>query len=855
MADWITVLRPVSGARLTKLWKDDGTIEGYENAKTFDAVAHPVGNFDELVTTLADQKYKPYECVIRGTYDTNPASRVTRDTESTRDQPHHWVMLDCDAFEPLNDPNQDPLAACLEFVDAHLPPEFQDRSFWWQLSSSAGHPTAGANLKAHLWFWLDAPSDSPTLRAWAKRLKKVDPSVMRQVQPHYTADPIYEGPIAQLLSAARGPRSGIFRGILGDSVPLDLGYRPAAGSEQEIDVDIEKLRSPVADYDIDRVRDEIMPLLDPDMPHDDWVMVGMALAHQGQGGSDWLELWDEWSAHGASYTEDVCAERWRSFDSDRTAGTGAVTLRYLLGLTKEDRKEAVKAEAVKEQQPGTGNADRVLASLASQLGRQDITQLGLDVEWVPKRFDRTLGRVAWDAQRAQFRVMTPDGALLLAARQHVNSVLTERGMIEFYDPQLLEEQAAVSPRGAAMTPAQREKWLPEIRAYPIKRLLDFAIAHRQFTTISATVDMFAKKGGMRLADGVLTLVYPHEPLREGPFDQERVDDYRAHFPQLDQLLDLIVAARFATDRKTAHLWMHADSNWGKSFLTGMLKRHGLVVETSVAEIEKVMAGGPAGFTLEALRRTWVLAVDEFKGVTREIKQLSTDLTFSPKNQARVTVPLFLKLFLSAEDVPSLISAETGADAQFANRFMRLRLTGDMTVRSAYVESRAAYVESIANWIGVELNRRVAAHRAAGPIGAANMADATLVRLHAEWPLSAAGVRSLEERIPEIAAAFRDDMLSQWGVGAARTPIERIAHANVFERDGILFLKHTHKALDEWIEACYARAEAGKVRYKKRQIAEQLGESGVVRERGVVVRAVRLGARPAAESSADDDFLN
>lgn len=397
MSDTITVLRSQAGIRLTKLWRGDGTIEGYEDAKTFTFEQHDVDSLDSLYATLLPLAPKPDRCVIRGTYKAALAGqKVQRNTESTVDLPHHWLMIDIDKFEPLLEPFDaaDPVPSILEFVETCLPQAFRDRSFIWQLSSSAGHPTAGDAVKAHLWFWCERPYDSTTLREWAKLQKHVDPAVMRVVQPHYTADPVIEmpddlDPWSEAPAAPVAKRMGLWRGGA-DVVQLDLAASTGGalgGFDADGEVDLSYARDAVADYDLDRVRDELLVHLDPNMHHDEWVMIGMALHHQGDGDPEWLNLWDDWSSHGASYSEGVCEERWPSFKDERTAGTGSVTLRYILKLVKakldkETRKEQTQqvrreVAAAKEARPELDSElEKAKAAIAAA---QSYQELELDV--------------------------------------------------------------------------------------------------------------------------------------------------------------------------------------------------------------------------------------------------------------------------------------------------------------------------------------------------------------------------------------------------------------------------------------------------------------------------------------------
>ncbi len=69
--------------------------------------------------------------------------------------------------------------------------------------------------------------------------------------------------------------------------------------------------TPAAD-DLGRRLESALLQLDSDMPHDDWVEVGMALkAALGEGG---LRLWDWWSSKGSKYPgHEVLARKWASF--------------------------------------------------------------------------------------------------------------------------------------------------------------------------------------------------------------------------------------------------------------------------------------------------------------------------------------------------------------------------------------------------------------------------------------------------------------------------------------------------------------------------------------------------------------
>ena len=97
-------------------------------------------------------------------------------------------------------------------------------------------------------------------------------------------------------------------------------------------------------WDLERVVMEVLPHLDPDCGYVDWLKIGAALHHQGEGDHEWLAAWDSWSEGSSKYAEGVCEEKWDSFSQQRTTGKGAVTLASLLKDTKDKRTAVVRDE-------------------------------------------------------------------------------------------------------------------------------------------------------------------------------------------------------------------------------------------------------------------------------------------------------------------------------------------------------------------------------------------------------------------------------------------------------------------------------------------------------------------------------
>ena len=145
--------------------------------------------------------------------------------------------------------------------------------------------------------------------------------------------------------------------------------------------------------------------------------------------------------------------------------------------------------------------------------------------------------------------------------------------------------------------------------------------------------------------------------------KEIVKDYKSHFPQFDDFLQLIVDMRFAKDRKASFLHLRVRSDWGKSFLSGLLKNIEIGFEV---DYHNLMNKGANDIAPIQVRNSFVLMLDEFNNFSQEMKKLSHEFTFAPKFGMSETVELYLKVLMSAEKSASFSG---GVDTQIINRVM------------------------------------------------------------------------------------------------------------------------------------------------------------------------------------------
>jgi len=114
---------------------------------------------------------------------------------------------------------------------------------------------------------------------------------------------------------------------------------------------LQNLKAADPEWPLERVRDELLPHLSADVLNDEWVRVGQALHHQGDGADEWLELWDTWSQGTAErpvgavtqYDPGACAERWATFGRRERGGADprhVITIRSLIKETQSAREAA-----------------------------------------------------------------------------------------------------------------------------------------------------------------------------------------------------------------------------------------------------------------------------------------------------------------------------------------------------------------------------------------------------------------------------------------------------------------------------------------------------------------------------------
>ncbi|PKH04581.1 hypothetical protein CXF72_00120, partial [Psychromonas sp. MB-3u-54] len=197
---------------------------------------------------------------------------------------------------------------------------------------------------------------------------------------------------------------------------------------------------------------------------------------------------------------------------------------------------------------------------------------------------QALKSIAYDDKNARYYTITNDGEFIPYRQNDV---------VKFYARTcgsiLNKEELELLISG------EKEEDKNKIRNLGIMSVLDELRVSQHITIADNRVDMFAKQASLKYkGDGEYRIIRTHVPFNvNNPINSLVIDDYKIHFPLLDEFLKLVLASRFAPDRKKAFLWLHATTDWGKGFLMNAMKESGLVVDVTVKLVESIMEGKPA----------------------------------------------------------------------------------------------------------------------------------------------------------------------------------------------------------------------------------------------------------------------
>ena len=372
----------------------------------------------------------------------------------------------------------------------------------------------------------------------------------------------------------------------------------------------------------------------------------------------------------------------------------------------------------------------------------------------------------------------------------------------------------------------------------IKNVTEHIKMKRQFNALDYRIDPFIEEvRGEINNEGVLTIILNDvvgEKLTGTP-NEKFVNDYKKHNPYLVDMLEMIMAQRFGADQKTSYLWLHAESDWGKSFLfDGVLGSVNFNV--SVDEIKMADKGAPSGLNPVKAAKSLFMFVDEFGGAVKELKKITNKLNITPKGKRQTTVPIFMKIFASAEQVKSLQGEGGAVEAQFRNRFLKIRATGSLLERKLYAENKNEYFKAIKLYVNHTMIKIQERYMALGRDAAADEADKVYQGLISKYTIKQNSV-DLEESLEAEFAEWIDDVARRERVDLA---IGGVWYENeIFFKGGNVYFRHVTKVVDLFIADAVPDSQKGMVRHKTSEAV--IGRQNLKRA-GFSYRGTKFNAR-------------
>lgn len=421
-------------------------------------------------------------------------------------------------------------------------------------------------------------------------------------------------------------------------------------------------------------------------------------------------------------------------------------------------------------------------------------------------------RTFWKAQGAQCYALKPDNNLVQFGRQTLKEQLKAIYGNPFAETEQETRKYLHDMLGAGQK-TELNNALRVVAGLQWPKVVEYVERERQALSESHKVDLFCEDARVDVRDGVASVTLPWKPF-ETPrpvtdIDPHVVQEYKGHFPEFDEVLRFIVAARVADVRKASHLWLKAPSDWGKGLFINLFKPINAAVLTNPVEISRMVEGNPSGRTPGQFLRTLTLVIDEFKKVTSEIKTLDEDISFSPKNQLQVTVPLYSKLYFSAEHVGSL-AGDSGVEDQFVNRFCFIEGRGkidDLPYRSKVGQDY--FDQHIRQYACNFINEEIENYRSMGRDNASHAGGKYVREFHAAHSI-ARHFGNLNDALGELAEQFKYFCIRQ-----IHNRGEHVAM-----QDGVVYVRSPATVWEEFIDADFPRSERMMVKLKKEEVFKQ-----------------------------------
>ncbi len=301
--------------------------------------------------------------------------------------------------------------------------------------------------------------------------------------------------------------------------------------------------------------------------------------------------------------------------------------------------------------------------------------------------------------------------------------------------------------------------------------------------------------------------------------REIVTDYKSHFAYFDSLLKLIIDMRFAKDKKASFLHLRVKSDWGKSFMSGLLKNLDIAIEV---DYHNLMNKSTNDIHPLQVRNSFVMVLDEFNNFSQEMKKLSHSITLAPKYGMAETVDLFLKILMSAEKSPSFTG---GVDEQIINRVMVFDIPDHeakpLTTRAVYKKyGNAKYMRALEYYSYLSFKQQIEKYLAMEELDAYRHADMEVRKTYLSNKMQ--GMENINQTIVNIVTPILEDIAFfdiEDNHPAYRTIKRNVIRIDNGKYEGHIFVKQPHKTFETILKNEVIETEFKKMKFKLSGINE------------------------------------
>lgn len=579
----------------------------------------------------------------------------------------------------------------------------------------------------------------------------------------------------------------------------------------------------LTDDDVKRTLDKIdISVVD----HDQWFRIGLGISHQYENSEKGKEIFKEFSQRfGDEYDEQEIDSRWPTFKV--SSKVDRVTFKSVSAMVHINERESLKKTLVDDEYRQRAN------ELVGYVSETILKETGFNIKIDRDTVQLMLKGAFWNANQAKINTTNNADELVIFPEAKSAEMLVTRfgqpvlNMADFITQLTLLDLSAT-----------------EIRRYK-SLLMSKVISSIQFNSqgdsLTYSVDMFSDRTYFDVSNSSVRVNFKYSPLTLSGKHyrvecEQSVLAYKKHFPEVEQLLDMIVASRFASSRKKAYVWLKCPSDWGKDVFRNALGAFHF--EMSVSEVEKALEGSPVGKTAKSMFRAFAMVTNEFKKVKSELKQLEDDITVSAKYQLETSVPLYTKLFMSAEGVDSLMG-EYGVEDQFANRFSMIEGQGKLNELAEFKKfGNTHFVNAVTTYITDYINNSVDEYRMLGRVGATSKGDLVVEQFHKTYGLKNKS-NSIGDSMAEIAEEVRSELVRIYELDAVRV-------------DSILYLKGAKTKIQKIIREgdLFTQSERYTIAHKADEIMVLIssdGEGSKARKiKGKTIRCLDVPIEPDEE---------